>query len=199
MSQPRAEGNRHQPPCTGSIFVGWWLQNNTNKPRNPHWSLAESWHSKRPRKMSSSEESWLYTCSALLSQIKCFTKQTTFYSAKCLNTAATASAGRVCRAAPKHLQQMPEQWAQDRTGQTDRWMLSVWNSRWPLCKWLPPYSKPLCTTELICILMPLSLLCSLLAQPFLPVTLKTVNPVNQREGTHLGLQAELIFFIHLKN
>lgn len=47
--------------------------------------------------------------------------------------------------------------------------------------------------------MPLSLLCSLLAQPFLLVTFKTANPVNQREGALLGLEAELIFFIHLKN
>lgn len=67
VSQPRAGGTRHQPPRTGSIFVGWWLRNNTNKPRNPHWSLAESWHSKRPRKMSSSEESWALhlQCSSL--------------------------------------------------------------------------------------------------------------------------------------
>jgi len=72
-------------------------------------------------------------------------------------------------------------------------------SRWPLCRWLPPHPKLLCTTELICTLMPLSLLCSLLAQPFLLVTFKTANPVNQREGALLGLEAELIFFIHLKN
>lgn len=45
-------------PQTGSLCVGWWLLNNTNMARNPHWSVAESWHSKRLRKMSSSEESW---------------------------------------------------------------------------------------------------------------------------------------------
>lgn len=53
---------KDQVPQTGSIFVGWWLLNNTNMPRNPHWSFAKRWHSKSLRKMSSSKGSWaLYT------------------------------------------------------------------------------------------------------------------------------------------
>lgn len=49
---------KDQVPQTGLVFVGLWLLNNRNMPRDPCWSFVERWHSKMLRKTSSSKGSW---------------------------------------------------------------------------------------------------------------------------------------------